>query len=166
MARIIKDHAIIDCEAELLRNAEDGSFTVLPSSGLIIVPLAQYFAQKIELQSRGDFGVWFAPDDEPESLGGEANSLTLIAVEFPVFTDGRGFSIGRLLRERYGFTGELRAFGDVFKDTIVYLKRCGFNAFVVNSDKNIEDALLGLDALAESYQTGTDQPVPLFRRRN
>jgi uncharacterized protein (DUF934 family) len=98
-------------------------------------------------------------------LGAEAASLALIAVEFPAFTDGRGFSIGRVLRERFGFVGELRAFGDVFKDTMGYLRRCGFNAFVVNGNKNLEDALLGLNDLPEAYQTGVDQLLPLFRRR-
>jgi uncharacterized protein (DUF934 family) len=165
MARIIKDAVIVNCDAELLRLSDDGSFALLPASGLVIVPLAQYLAQKAALTSRGDFGVWFAPDDEPESLGAEAASLALIAVEFPAFTDGRGFSIGRILRERFGFVGELRAFGDVFKDTMGYLRRCGFNAFVVKSDKNLEDALLGLNDLPEAYQTGIDQQQPLFRRR-
>lgn len=165
MTRIIKDMAIIDCDAQWLRNQEDGSFAALPPAGLIIVPLAHYLAQKEQFVARGDFGVWLAPDDEPESFASEIAALNLIAVEFPAFTDGRGFSIARLLRERFAFKGELRAFGDVFKDTLFYLKRCGFNAFEIRADKNIEDALTGLNDFTEFYQGAMDQPQPLFRRR-
>ncbi|MBM3115371.1 DUF934 domain-containing protein [Jeongeupia naejangsanensis] len=165
MPKLIIDRQIVDNTATLLRNAEDGAFAAVPAQGLVIVPLAQYLAQKAELNARGDVGVWFAPDDEPELLGADAIRLPLIAIEFPAFTDGRGFSIGRLLRERYGFTGELRAFGDVFKDTLNYLTRCGFNAFVVRDDKDIVEALKGLDDFTESYQSSVAQPMPLFRRR-
>ncbi|GHD58151.1 DUF934 domain-containing protein [Jeongeupia chitinilytica] len=166
MPKLIIDRQIVDNTATLLRSAEDGAFAAVPAQGTVIVPLAQYLAQKTELNARGDVGVWFAPDDEPELLGADAAALSLIAVEFPAFTDGRGFSIGRLLRERYGFTGELRAFGDVFKDTLNYLTRCGFNAFVIREDKDIGEALKGLDDFTESYQSSVAQPMPLFRRRH
>ncbi|WP_432719937.1 DUF934 domain-containing protein [Jeongeupia wiesaeckerbachi] len=165
MPKLILDRQIVDDSATLLRNSDDGAFAAVPVSGTVIVPLAQYLAQKTELSARGDVGVWFAASDEPESLGADAASLSLIAVEFPAFTDGRGFSTGRLLRERYGFKGELRAFGDVFKDTLNYLTRCGFNAFVIRDDKDIAEALKGLDDFTESYQSSVAQPMPLFRRR-
>lgn len=165
MSRIIVDKQIVDCDAPILRVGEDGSFPTVPAAGLVFVSLPQYLAQKSELAARGDVGVWFAPSDEPEQLGADVAQLAFIAVEFPAFTDGRGFSIGRLLRERYGFTGQLRAFGDVFKDTLNYLARCGFNAFVVRADKDIEDAAKGIDDFTEFYQSAVGQPQPLFRRR-
>lgn len=164
MAKIIKDRQIVEASETLLRPNEDGSFASVPEQGAVLVPLKQYLVQREMLQARGDFGVYFAPDDEVESLGADAANLVLIAVEFPAFTDGRGFSIGRLLRERYGFTGELRAFGDVFKDTLNYLARCGFNSFAVREDKDLADALLGLDDFTEFYQAGVTHS-PLFRRR-
>lgn len=165
MAKIIKDKQIVEANEIVLRLEGDGSFAAIPAAGFVLVPLKQYLLQKGELKARGDFGVWFAPDDEVESLAGDAASLSLIAVEFPSFVNGIGFSTGRLLRERYGFTGELRAFGDVFKDTINYLWRCGFNSFAVKEGKNLEDALTGLDDFTEFYQTGVNQPQPLFLRR-
>lgn len=165
MFKLIRDHQIVDVADVVLRLNEDGSFAVVPDAGTVLVPLKQYLAQKDLLQARGQFGVWFAPDDEVESLGADAASLALIAVEFPAFTDGRGFSTGRLLRERYGFAGELRAFGDVFKDTINYLARCGFNSFVVRADKDVAEALKGLDDFTEFYQAGVTHS-PLFRRRS
>jgi len=130
-----------------------------------LLPVGEWLERRDELLGRTDVGVWFKPDDEPEALGADAARLPLIAVEFPAFTDGRGFSIGRLLRERYGFAGELRAVGDVFKDTMFYLKRCGFDAFEVRADKDVEEAAKGLDDFDEVYQGAVDQPLPLFRRR-
>ncbi|SMC20444.1 Uncharacterized conserved protein, DUF934 family [Andreprevotia lacus DSM 23236] len=165
MSQIIVDRQIVEDSTQLLRLNEDGSFADVPATGPVLVPLKQYLAQKEALRARGDVGVWFAPDDEPEDLGADAQALAVIAVEFPAFTDGRGFSIGRLLRERYGYTGQLRAFGDVFKDTINYLYRCGFNAFAVRADKDIAEAAKGLDDFTEFYQASVQQPVPLFRRR-
>jgi uncharacterized protein (DUF934 family) len=132
----------------------------------IILPLKEWLERRDELVGRNDVGVWFAPDDEPEALGKDAASLTIIAVDFPAFTDGRGFTIGRLLRERYGFAGELRAVGDVFKDTLLYLKRCGFNAFEIRPDHDVEEAAKGLDDFTDGYQGAVDQPLPLFRRRS
>lgn len=164
MAKIIKDRQIVEATETLLRLNEDGSFASVPEHGSVLVPLKQYLVQREILQARGNFGVYFAADDEVESLGADAANLALIAVEFPAFTDGRGFSTGRLLRERYGFTGELRAFGDVFKDTLNYLARCGFNSFAVREDKDLADALLGLDDFTEFYQAGVTH-APLFRRR-
>lgn len=140
--------------------------TDVPASGPVIVPLALWQARRDSLRQRAEpVGVWLAPHEEVEALADDLASLPLIAVSFPVFTDGRGFSTGRLLRERYGFKGELRAIGDVFKDTLYYLKRCGFNAFAVRPDKNIEDALLGLDDFTQFYQGAVDDAAPLFRRR-
>lgn len=165
MAKIIKDRQIVDANEITLRLAEDGSFVAVPAQGFVLVPLKQYLAQKADLMARGNVGVWFAADDEVESLGVDAANLALIAVEFPSFMNGVGFSTGRLLRERYGFTGELRAVGDVFKDTINYLWRCGFNSFAVKEGKDVAEALKGLDDFNEFYQTGINEPQPLFRRR-
>ena len=130
-----------------------------------LLPLAEWLERRDEVLARADVGIWFKPDDEPESLGADAAHVAVIAVEFPNFMDGRGFSIGRLLRDRYGFAGELRAVGDVFKDTMFYLRRCGFDAFEVRADKDVEEAARGLDDFSECYQGAADQPLPLFRRR-
>ncbi len=164
MTRIIKDRQIVEAGETLLRPNEDGSFAPVPEQGFVLVPLKQYLAERAALKARGSFGVWFSPDDEVESLGEDAAALALIAVEFPAFTDGRGFTTGRLLRERYGFAGELRAFGDVFKDTLNYLSRCGFNSFAVREDKDLSEALKGLDDFTEFYQADVAH-LPLFRRR-
>jgi hypothetical protein len=86
-------------------------------------------------------------------------------VNFPVFTDGRGYSIGRLLRERYGYTGELRAVGDIMQDQLFYLSRVGFDAFLLRADQSVEGAITALDSFSEAYQASVERPDPLFRRR-
>ncbi|MBV8464415.1 MAG: DUF934 domain-containing protein [Burkholderiales bacterium] len=130
-----------------------------------LLPLADWLERRDELVSRADVGIWFKPDDEPEQLGADAAKVAIIAVDFPAFTDGRGFSIGRLLRERYGFKGELRAVGDIIKDTMFYLRRCGFDAFEVRADKDVVEAAKGLDDFTEFYQGAVHEALPLFRRR-
>jgi uncharacterized protein (DUF934 family) len=138
----------------------------LPATGDIIVSLARWTAAREALAARGArTGVWLKPDDEPAALAGDVATLPLIAVDFPAFTDGRGYSTGRLLRERYGFKGELRAVGDVLRDQLFLMARVGFNAFALKEGKSIDDALAALADFSESYQSATDQPVPYYRRR-
>ncbi len=78
--------------------------------------------------------------------------MPLIAVDFPKFTDGRGYSIAYNLRKRLGYTGELRAIGDVLRDQLFYMQRVGFNAFATRPDRSIHDALKGLTDFSEAYQ--------------
>ena len=87
-----------------------------------------------------------------------------MAVDFPVFRDGRGYSTAFLLRQRLGFTRELRAIGDVLRDQVDFMRRCGFDAYAVRADKNIEDALNGFGEISVRYQGAIDEPRPLFRR--
>jgi uncharacterized protein (DUF934 family) len=93
------------------------------------------------------------------------NELGVIAVNFPKFADGRGYSIARLLRERLGYKNELRAIGDVLLDQLQFMKRCGFDRFVLRADKNAEEAARCLSFFSQSYQAATDTDLPLFRRR-
>jgi uncharacterized protein (DUF934 family) len=71
-----------------------------------------------------------------------------------------------LLRTRYGWAGELRAIGDVLRDQLNYMRRCGFDAFSVRSDKDIHDAIKSFSHYSVRYQGAVDNPLPLFRRRN
>ena len=88
-----------------------------------------------------------------------------IAVNFPKYGDGRGYSIGRLLRERYGYKGELRAVGEVVRDHLFYMESCGFDAFLLREGEDVQDALRAFGDFSEAYQSSAAQPVPLFRRR-
>ena len=145
-----------------------GENQALPASGNLIVPLAVWREQQIALTQRaGKTGVWLKGSDDPEQLqsNNELINLPLIAVEFGQFVDGRGYSIGRLLRERYGFKGELRAVGDVLRDQLSALTRCGFNSFALKEGKSLEDALKAFDDFSDAYQNAVDQPAPYYRRR-
>ncbi|HEY9037191.1 MAG TPA: DUF934 domain-containing protein [Pseudomonadales bacterium] len=151
--------------------AEDG-WQLLPKdhsgdvpSGQIIVPLGYWLAQQDILSQRADTAVWIDSDEGPEALAGQLSSLPLIAIHFPAFADGRGYSTARILRDRMGYHGELRAFGDVMRDQLFYLQRCGFNSFAIREDRSAEDALAGLGDFSVSYQGASDNPDPLFRRR-
>ncbi|HUK04514.1 MAG TPA: DUF934 domain-containing protein [Burkholderiales bacterium] len=105
------------------------------------------------------------PGDDPSVLAGRLPGLKVVAVNFPKYGDGRGYSIGRLLRERYGYRGELRAVGAVARDHLQLLARCGFDCFQLREGEDPQEALRGLDDFSESYQASAAQPVPLFRRR-
>jgi len=165
MRKIIKDKAIIndDWQVFKLADGESAETTVVPA-GKTLVPLSVWLAQKSTLASRADIGVWLASDERTESLKEDVATLPLIAIDFPTFADGRGYSIAYQLRTRLGFEGELRAIGDVLRDQLFYMARVGFNAFATREDRSIEDALKGLTDFSETYQTAWDQKTPLFRR--
>jgi uncharacterized protein (DUF934 family) len=149
-----------------LAEAENAATVAVPA-GKVIVPLQVWLAQAA-LKDRRDVGVWFASDERPEelqaALARNPQQFALIAVDFPKFTDGRGYSIAYNLRTRLGYDGELRAIGDVLRDQLFYMQRVGFNAFAVRTDKNIDDALKGLTDFSEKYQAAWDEKIPLFRR--
>ena len=162
MPQLIKDGAIVEDRWTLWREQPTGA---LPPEVPAIVPLSWWIAQRSALFARSELGVWLAPDADPQALADDIGSLPLIAVDFPQLGDGRGYSIARLLRSQYGFSGELRAIGDVLRDQLFYLGQCGFNAFAVRAERNLEDALRGLRDFSDSYQATAATPLPLFRRR-
>ena len=164
MPQLIKDRAIVEDRWTLLREA--ASLADVPSGTPVIVPLALWQSEHDALAARGDVGVWLKPSDDPDALAGDVAHLPLIAIDFPKFVDGRGYSIARLLRDKYRFGGELRAIGDVLRDQLYYLRQCGFDAFAVRTDRNFADAIGGLDDFSDNYQSTSARPVPLFRRRN
>lgn len=162
---IIKDRAVVADDWHLLRLAEDDSAaTVAVPAGKVLVPLAVWLAQADKLGSRTDVGVWIASSERPEVLKDTLATLPLIAVDFPKFADGRGYSIAYNLRARLGYTGELRAVGDVLRDQLFYMQRVGFNAFEVRADRDVHDALKGLTDFSVPYQNSWDLKAPLFGR--
>jgi uncharacterized protein (DUF934 family) len=167
MPKLIKDGAIIENTWELIAKPEGDAAEVAVPAGQVIVPLSVWIAQKAQLQTRkDDVGVWLDSDEAAESIGEEANHFPVIGVNFPLFMDGRAFSTAHILRERYGFKGELRAVGNFIRDQLCYLRRCGVNAFAfANPETDLEVALKSLGDFNEYYQASIDQPLPLFRRR-
>jgi uncharacterized protein (DUF934 family) len=135
--------------------------------GPIAVPLATWKERHAELLVRPQpVGVWLKPDDDPKEIADDVASLVFVAVHFPKFTDGRGFSTASLLRRRYGYRGELRAFGDVGRDQLFYLSRVGFDSFRLADHRDPHEALASCNDFSVRYQGTVDNPEPLFRRRD
>jgi uncharacterized protein (DUF934 family) len=159
--RIIKGHAIVD---DGFAHIADGA--EFPASGDIIVSVDRYREQRASLRQRqGRVGVQLRSDQEAKTVAEFLPELSLVAIEFPGFKDGRGYTTARLLRERYGYKGELRAVGDVLRDQLFYMLRCGFDAFELKPGKDIDGALNAFREFSVTYQGAADDPRPLFRRR-
>jgi uncharacterized protein (DUF934 family) len=161
--RIIR---LIDGRAQIVGDGwtlfEDGAVWNGEPSALI--PLATALAQPQRLGAAGPAGVWLSPTDEPAQAVPLFGLVELIAVQFPVFGDGRGYSTAALLRSRHGWRGELRAIGDVLRDQLFFMKRVGFDSFALRADRNIEEALASLSDFTDSYQGSVDPALPAYRR--
>jgi uncharacterized protein (DUF934 family) len=127
---LIKDGQLIEDSFQAV--ADDA---VLPESGCVLVSLARWQNDREVLISRGGaVGVRLRSDEAPDALASDLEHLALVALEFPVFRDGRAYSYARILRERYGYAGELRAVGEVLMEQLHFMLRTGFNAFELESD--------------------------------
>lgn len=149
----------------LLIPAEDGLLPDLPPEPLI-VPLAVWLRRRDDLLDRvPHVGLWLATDDDPQAVAPDLPRFGVVAIRFAEFTDGRGYSLARSLRERHGYRGELRAIGDVRRDQLHYLASCGFDAFVLRDGEDAAAALTAFADFSEAYQASVARPRPLFRRR-
>jgi uncharacterized protein (DUF934 family) len=166
MGTLIKERRIVADSWRLLSRGPKGELPEVPAEGDVIVPLGLWLERRDAfLAYPGRLGVWLEANEGPEAIAGDLQRFALVAVNFPKFGDGRGYSIARLLRERYAYKGELRAIGDVLHDHLHFMKQCGFDAFVLRQDQDADTALSALDTFSEGYQTSVLRPVPLFRRR-
>ena len=154
MPRIIKDGSIID----------DAWSPVDPDASEMQQGRICNLEQWLQLADKTDSAVQLEPGETPEALLEALDEISLIVVNFPVFTDGRGFSYARQLRE-HGYRGEVRACGHFIRDQLTYLQRCGFNAFQMADEAGLDAAMASLAVFSEHYQASIDQPLPLFRRR-
>lgn len=167
MTTIIKNRQAVADEFTLVKLAEgDAAESITLPAGPLLVPLAVWNARKAELQARSTpVGVWLDVTEGPEAIAGDLAALPVIGVNFPKFVDGRGYSTARLLRERFGYQGEIRALGDVLHDQLFLMARCGFDAFALKEGKDVAKAVAAFETFRNPYQAAVDQPQPLFRRR-
>ncbi|MFW2405916.1 MAG: DUF934 domain-containing protein [Gammaproteobacteria bacterium] len=111
----------------------------IPEHGAILLSLEAWQANAANLRGRADpVGVLLRSEEHPEAIAENVSELQLVALDFPTFRDGRAYSYARLLRERFGFTGELRAVGDVALEQLHYMERVGFDAFEIDSDNPLD----------------------------
>ncbi len=158
--QIIKDKKVT--EDDCLHLDDDMAI----SAGNITVSLSRWFAEREQLlQHEGEVGVRVLGEDSIDDLIEDLPQLAMIVVYFPVFTDGRGYSVARLLRDRYGYQGDIRAQGDVLHDQLFYMSQVGFSSFELAEPTNLPDALRAFNDFSNNYQTTAVQPDPLYRRR-
>ena len=161
--RVIKDKQVIEDNWQWLQEPDEAS---LSSAEDIIVPFKYWQANRDTLQQhRGKLALCLDGDDPVEDLADFLEQFELIAFQFPVFGDGRGYSLARVLRQRYGFGGDVRALGDVLRDQLFYMQRCGINSFQLREDRDMEDALKGLSDFTNVYQGAADEANPIPRKR-
>lgn len=129
----------------------------LPRHGPVAVSLTRWQREKAALQARGEpLGLLMLSAERVDDIVADVKEFELIALDFPTFRDGRPYSTARLLRERHGFAGELRAVGDVSRDQFLFLHRCGFNAFQVTGGGALEAWLRAVSEISIWYQPTND----------
>jgi uncharacterized protein (DUF934 family) len=137
----------------------------LPESN-VSVSLKRWKAEKDSLTVRNaPLGLRLNASDAPEEIADDLKHFGLIVLEMAQFADGRVFTQAALLRERYGFIGELRVRGDFLRDQMFYLARVGVNAFEFADGVNLEEMLPALGEFTVKYQAAVDVREPLYRRR-
>jgi uncharacterized protein (DUF934 family) len=157
--RVIKNKQILEDNWRLLKDD-----STVPDEADVIVGLERWTKEHAMLVRRqGKTGVVIRPEESPDAIP-ERDSLPLIAIEFPKFSDGRGYSHARLLRERFNYKGEVRAVGSVLRDQLFYMLRCGIDSFALQAGKDIQGALEAFDEFSVTYQAAADEQRPLFRR--
>jgi uncharacterized protein (DUF934 family) len=153
---LIRDDALVEDEYRFVADADP-----LPASGAVLVTLARWQADRAALLERADpVGVRLRSDESSELIGDDLDRIALVALEFPQFRDGRAYSYARILRERFGFAGEIRAVGDVLMDQLHFMLRTGFNAFELTSDDPLEQYQTARAEFSTWYQpTGDGRPT-------
>jgi uncharacterized protein (DUF934 family) len=140
MNTLIRNGQIVEDNWQWIDTEEALPATRFAAGERFVLPLALWLAHRASLDP-ACAGVWLGPDDELEPVLPWLADMPLIAIRFPVFTDGRGYSLARLLRNRHGYRGELRAVGDVLRDQLYFLHHCGFDAFLLRADQLPHEAL-------------------------
>ena len=166
MSRLIRHGRLVE-DPFVHADAEDPR----PPEGPVIVSLEQWERHRPELIGRSaPLGVRLRSDQHPEAIVADLERLAVVALEFPVFRDGRSYSSARLLRERYRYRGELRAVGDVLLEQLHLMMRVGFDAFEIDSDDPLGDFQAAAGDFSVWYQASADgRPTALdlrHRRRS
>ena len=164
MPKLVKNAQAVEHSWVLIRTEEELTAADL-TNGQWLVPYSAYIANPEAYKDADRFGFWIASDADIEQVKAAVKDRNIIAIDFPVFADGRGFSLARTLRDHTDFSGEIRAVGNFIFDQIFYMSRCGFDAFEFADETDVNKALPFFSTFSESYQAGTDEPQPLFRRR-
>lgn len=166
MPKLIKDGKVIENPWLLIGKDQTLDKILAESCAKLIIPAQCWLDNKQALiQSGKDISIWLDTDEKPDMIVEDIHSFPLIALNFPVFTDGRAYSSAVVIRQHFNYRGELRAIGDILRDQLFYMKRCGFDSYDVSDSVKEEDALTGFSDFTTSYQSTVEEPIPLFKRR-
>ena len=150
--QIIRNRKIVDDDWVHVADGED-----VPAQGKVLVSFERWRSEREALLARnGQLGIILANTVDPADIQNDLKNFEVVAVDFPIYRDGRAFSIGRLVRDRLGYQGELRAVGNVLRDQLFFMERCGFNAYELEEGKSIEDALAAFGEFTVTYQDATE----------
>lgn len=151
---LLKAGRFVEDSWRALADGED-----VPASGRIIVPLPRLLAEPTAFEVFvGELGVRLEPSQRVEQLEPWLPRLALVALSFPVFSDGRAFSTARILRERYGFAGEVRAVGEVLVDRYQFMRQCGFDSFEITQERTLASWAKAAVEMTLSYQPDYAEP--------
>ncbi len=162
MADIFRNGAFVD---DVWTRLDDDA--PVPEDGYVLVPAARWLAERERLAARNHpLAIVIGAGDRIEDLAADLDRFQVVAIDFPAYTDGRGYSAARLARDRYGYRGELRAVGNVLADQVPLMARCGFDTFVVTKPaarQVLADG--GVPDVPVYYQPATraEAPVPNHR---
>jgi len=160
---VVKDGNIIEDSWTHIADGED-----LPVDSPVIVSAGRWQADRASLVHRlGPIGIRLPNDRSPEELGEDLYRFGVVAREFPAFKDGRAYTQARLLRERYRFSGEVRAYGDVLRDQLLFMQRCGIDTFEIRKQSDAEAFAKAAGEISVFYQPAADdrRPVSALRHR-
>jgi uncharacterized protein (DUF934 family) len=158
---VILDRRIV--ANEWLSLADDAA---LPAAGKVILSLKRFRAERAGLDASGlAVGVRIPNTEDLSALTLELSSQPLLAVEIPKFADGRAYSQARVLRERCAYRGEIRAQGEVLRDQLLHMSRCGINAFELRADQDAQDCLRAFSDHSLVYQQAADGAETVWQMR-
>lgn len=165
MPQLIKNNEFVEDNWSIVEKDAEFPTEAIASGENVVLPLSLWQTHQNDVLGKSNVGLWLDSDESPESIAEHCNTIPIIAINFPAFADGRGYSYARQLREYFNFEGELRAIGDVLQDQLFFYKRCGFNTFALRKDQADENAINSLNDFTVFYQSANDKIVPAFKKR-
>ena len=166
MQKLIKNGSLVKNHWTILKVASGPEVLQAAPGKSFIVPLSFWKTYQDEIQEyNGNIAIWLDSSERVEQIAEQLPAMPMVALNFPVFSDGRSYSNARELRQRYDYKGEIRAIGDVLRDQLYYMSRCGFDAFELRQDQDPELCLQAFEDFKTGYQATILEPDPLFRRR-
>lgn len=151
-------------EDKWVRVADDAD---IADETAVVVSLERWQSEATVLRKRNaPVAVALTNDQSPSAIEPDLDSIDAVFLTFPVYTDGRAYSQARLLRQRYGYKGEIRATGNVLRDQYAFMQRCGFDAFEVAEGIDLAGWGRSAQLMTESYQTAADGVQAIWARRH